>query len=150
MTIIHSSQLVVTLLLSPLTNLLERHNMLGWEIYIHRSDSGHTLEATEFTQESVVAKWRAGIGGYDWIKALLKENKAKALGGNGYPFLFSAKFDVLKPVILNSATSHNGPMVIGDDYVLPSNYLERPTINKANLLKCQSDDDMCIQVWDMS
>ena len=150
MTIIHSSQLVVTLQFSPLTKLLERHNMLGWEIYIHRLNSDPSLETTKFTQESVVAHWRAGLGGYDWIKALVKENKAKALGGNGYPFLFSAKFHVLQPVILNGAPSHSGPLVIGDDYVLPSNYLERPIINEANLLKCQSDDDMYIQVWDMS
>ena len=124
--------------------------MLGWEIYIRRLDSGQTLEATEFTQESVVAQWRAGLGGYDWIKALVKKDKAKALGGNGYPFLFSAKFDVLKPVILNGAPSHDGPMVIGDDYVLPSNYLEKTTINQASLSKCQSDDELFIQVWDMS
>ena len=124
--------------------------MLGWEIYIRRLDSGQTLEATEFTQDSVVAQWRAGIGGYDWIKTLVKENKAKALGGNGYPFLFSAKFDVLQPIILIGAPRHSGPLVIGDDYVLPSNYLEMPIINEANLLKCQSDDDIFIQVWDMS
>ena len=95
-------------------------------------------------------KWRAGIGGYDWIKVLVKEDKAKALGGNGYPFLFSAKFNILQPVILNGAPSHTGPMIIGDDYVLPRNYLESPTVNKANLLKCKADDEMFIEVWDMS
>ena len=124
--------------------------MLGWEIFIHRLDSSQTLESRQFTQASVVTKWRAGIGGYDWIKVLAKEDKAKALGGNGYPFMFSAKFNILQPIILNGAPSHNGLMMIGDDYVLPKNYLESPTVNEANLLKCQPDDDMFIAVWDMS
>ena len=85
--------------------------MLGWEIFIHRLDPSQTLKTREFTQASVVTKWRAGLGGYDWIKVILKKDKATALGGNGYPFLFSAKFNILQPIILNGAPVHKGPMM---------------------------------------
>lgn len=40
--------------------------------------------------------------------------------------------------------------MVGDDCVLPRSYLERPAVNEANLSRCTFDDDMFIQVWDMS
>lgn len=123
--------------------------MLGWEIYIHRLDSDQSLEATKLTQDSIVAHWRAGLGGYDWIKELVKIDKAKALGGNGYPFLFSAKFHVLHSSILDGPTLYQGSMVLGDDYLLPKNYLENLTINEANFSKCKANDELYVQVWDM-
>jgi hypothetical protein len=66
--------------------------MLGWEIYIHRLDSDQSLEATKLTQDSIVAHWRAGLGGYDWIKELVKIDKAKALGVMAILFYFLPNF----------------------------------------------------------
>ena len=52
--------------------------MLGWEIYVERKVSGER-----------VARWTAQIDGLDWINSICAGDGGFALGGNGYPYVFT-------------------------------------------------------------
>ena len=62
--------------------------MLGWQIIIRKESA-----------ETSLASWTTGLGGTDWLDALVKEDKSKDLGGNGYPNSYSAKANEILPLL---------------------------------------------------
>lgn len=67
--------------------------MLGWDIAIYTQPDGSTPATMSSKEGDVVARWETGLGGLDWIDAIVAEGKATSLGGNGYPirYTFQAK-----------------------------------------------------------
>lgn len=124
--------------------------MLGWEIFIH----------TEFTEstdqndwrwpkdESVLATWRASLGGVDWLNKLVEDGKASYLGGNGYPLRYLARVKDVLPLIKAGPPAHRGSLVIGEDYVTPSGWVSQVTIQLEKFVQVNPDNMIVIDAWD--
>lgn len=66
--------------------------MIGWMISILRETNPHQQHVAEDRGTGdCLAFWEADLEGLDWIKGLVEEGRAQFLGGNGYPFLYSAR-----------------------------------------------------------
>lgn len=126
--------------------------MLGWEIFIHNelSDSTNQSDWKWPKQESVLATWRAGLSGINWLNKLVEEGNATCLGGNGYPVRFLAKVKVILPLIKSGPPSHRGPLVIGDDYVTPSGWISGTKIHLDMFANEDPENTVVIDAWDES
>jgi hypothetical protein len=123
--------------------------MLGWHIFIHRrvspATAGHLLDA-----KSALASWEAGIGGLDWIEALVEAGSASCLGGDGYPISYTARAADVISRLAEGPPKHNGPLVIGEDYVLPGGWVGNVDIRQTRLAGCEPDELLLIEAWDLS
>jgi hypothetical protein len=126
--------------------------MLGWEIFIHKelSDSTDMIDWRVPKAENVLATWRTGLGGEDWLNALEEAGKAKCLGGNGYPIRYLAKVKDVLPLIESGPPVHSGPLVIGDDYVTPSGWVSEATIKLKEFQQEDPERIIVIDAWDES
>ena len=116
--------------------------MLGWEIDIFRN--------SDTESKDLVAHWRAGMSGTNWLDQLVKIGHASDLGGDGYPCYYSATAGVLLSILASGPPKNNSPLVIGDDYVLPENWSDEITWNREVALACQSSELLTIEAWDQS
>jgi hypothetical protein len=90
--------------------------MLGWEFFVRRQgdESRH-----DGPSGATLARWRAGIGGTRWLDDLVTKGVAADLVGNGYPNRYTVPAGAVVTVLGTGLPNHDGPLVIGDDYVLP-------------------------------
>jgi hypothetical protein len=122
--------------------------MLGWGIHIYRQLPDEPWDRC--TEESRIASWVAGLGGLDWIDELVKRGKAVDYGGNGYPNLYTAAAKDILPKISDGPPPHEGPFVIGDDYVAPSGWTGGVKIDRTKIAGCSPDEQLTIVAWDQS
>lgn len=63
---------------------------MGWKIFVERKVLNR-LEPAKFDDETgeLVAQWTANLDGLDWIETICAGDGGFALGGNGYPFIFT-------------------------------------------------------------
>lgn len=120
--------------------------MLGWSIAIYREADYQRFDFPELS-DLAIAAWTAGLGGLKWLDPLVKEGKATE-GGNGYPLWVKAKADVLLPLVAQGPPPHEGPFVIGEDYVRPGGWLGDVKISAALLANCPADEDLIVIAWD--
>lgn len=124
--------------------------MLGWHINVFRTDALTHLVYDASTDETRIASWSTGMKGLDWLNKLAKENRIVNLGGNGYPYRYSAKASVILPIISNGILTPNDPIVIGDDYVLHSNEMFSLKLDALKISRCDPDNHLLIEAWDQS
>lgn len=122
--------------------------MLGWEIMIERGANRQPFEVPSIGQ--LVASWRTGLGGTDWLERLVKSGHAIDLGGNGYPCRYALSVGVLLETLKTGTPAGKGAFAIGDDYYLPSNwtgssYLELELLQAADPLEI-----LVVEAWDQS
>jgi hypothetical protein len=123
--------------------------MLGWHIFITRQAPGST-PAEPRPSGPALASWEAGLGGLNWLDALVEEGKAVSLGGNGYPLRYTVSTAALLSKLAAGPPPHDGPMVLGDDYVTPKGWLGNARIDRVALAACPLDDDLLVEAWDLS
>jgi hypothetical protein len=122
--------------------------MLGFSIEMFRHDDYRKFDFPEVT-DYCIASWTVGTKGLDWLDELVKEGKAKC-GGNGYPLWYEAKAEVLLPVICAGPPSPKGPVVIGEDYVLPAGWIGKVKVNQSNVDRCNAEEELVIIAFDQS
>ena len=89
--------------------------MLAWQIYISTEKNINE----DASIDASFASWATGLGGDQWIKDLVKANKAQILKEScGYPNYYTAKAKYIIPLIIKDLPQYNGFFVIGEDYVL--------------------------------
>lgn len=115
--------------------------MLGWWIVIKRRDAGEL----EF-----IATWEASIGGTDWLTKLVAEGKAQQVTFNGYPNRFGAKATDVIPLVRNGPPDHEGPLIIGDDYVSIGGWARKFRFHDEQAQKCQAEELLYIDAWAQS
>lgn len=120
--------------------------MLGWSIAIYRESDYRRFHAQELW-DLAIASWTTSLGGLKWLDPLLKEGKATE-GGNGYPLWIKAKANDLLPLIAGGPPPHDGPFVIGEDYVMPGGWIGDVQINYAPLANCPPDEDLIVIAYD--
>lgn len=115
--------------------------MLGWWIVIRRRDADK-LE--------LIAAWEASIGGTDWLDRLVDEGKAQQQTFNGYPNRFEAGADDVLPLIRTGPPDHEGPLIIGDDYVSIGGWARKFRFHEGEARKCGPKEPLIIDAWDQS
>lgn len=113
--------------------------MLGWELFITRGQNDQS-----------VASWLTGINGTNWLDELVSKGLAKDLGGNGYPNKYEANAGVLLSILTKEIPKHDGPLVIGDDYVQMPGDISNAKIDLETLRSLSPNEILTIEAWDQS
>lgn len=100
--------------------------MLGWHVCVMKADDVGA-DYSRSADASELCSWSTGLHGTGWIERLLELEKAKDLGGNGYPNRFLVRARDLRDA-------------------LP----EDQKINARPLQGLDADDLLVIEAWDQS
>ncbi len=122
--------------------------MLGWDISIWRQIDPPSTAARE--RRGFIAGWETTLEGIKWLNALVAEGKAVDLGGDGYPLTYKAPASVIAAQLAAGPPKHPGPVTIGEDYVLPSEWTGKLEFDESELAKCLPDEVLLIEAWDLS
>ena len=68
----------------------------------------------------------------------------------GYPLRFIVSARTLVDVVRRGPPEHNGPMVIGDDYVLPPSWTGNAIIDLDALEHLDGAEELFVEAWDQS
>ena len=124
--------------------------MLGWMISVYRQPDG-TLPATaESPRGARMAVWQTGWRGLDWLNGLVKAGSAIHLGGDGYPFRYTARAKEILPSILSGPPNANATWRHDPGDVLLDEWLGKTTVDDAALGQCSPDEWLLIVAWDES
>ena len=122
--------------------------MLGFDIEIYKFTDGMDITSLKI-DKPILARWSSGgFRGLDWIENLVSEAKAEDLGGNGYPLYYKAKAQFILEALALDAPKNKGQTIIGDDYVMPSDW--RSEIDTSKIAKCDPDQQLIVEAWDLS
>ena len=122
--------------------------MLGFDIEIYKFTDGMDITSPKLIKP-LLTKWSSGgFHGLDWIENLVSEAKAEDLGGNGYPLYYKAKAQFILEALALDVPKNKGQTIIGDDYVMPSDW--RSDIDTSKIAKCDPDQQLIIEAWDLS
>jgi hypothetical protein len=122
--------------------------VLGWQFFISRQDNTHCEVPAE--EAETVATWKAGLGGAQWIEHLIAGGKGVDLGGNGYPNRYLVTAEALRSLLQAGLPKHDGPPVIGDDYVLPRGWVGNARIDFELLRSINGEEMLLVEAWDQS
>ncbi|MDP1537997.1 MAG: hypothetical protein Q8L95_12530 [Burkholderiales bacterium] len=122
--------------------------MLGWEFFIHEQrETGAGLPAAQGT---ALASWKAGLGGTQWLDLLVSKGMAINLGGDGYPNRYAVAAGTILAVLRQGIPKHDGPLVLGDDYMLPSGWTGDASIDIERLELVDPSEILLVEAWDQS
>lgn len=54
------------------------------------------------------------------------------------------------PLLADGPPTHQGMGVIGDDYVMPANWLDRVEVHRDRIAACPPQQQLTIEAWDLS
>jgi hypothetical protein len=121
--------------------------LLGWDISVRRKVSNELVPA-QFEDETgqLVAQWTAEIEGLDWIESICSGDGGFALGGNGYPYVFT-----LSAGHLESLMTGNAPPECKTTWINYEDGLGPDFEFYADIASQVSEDEWLIfTVWDVS
>lgn len=113
--------------------------MLGWHISVYRKSDGSRL-----------AVWQAGSHGLEWIDALVKAGDAVNLGGDGYPFRYTATAAILRPLLTDGPPNARNAWVSEPGDILTGNWAGKTVLDHVALAQCPPDEELLIEAWDES
>jgi hypothetical protein len=75
--------------------------VLSWDVSVYRQvHNGSAPADRESERGARVASWRGEVEALRWIDELVREGRALSLGGNGYPFRYTARSaDLIQPIL---------------------------------------------------
>ena len=125
--------------------------MLGYHISIYRQvDGGASAAAFATPHGTRVAVWQTGIGGLDWLSEMLKAGKAIDLGGNGYPYRFTATAENLMPEIGDSPPGARDNWLCGAGDLVTDKWEGKTVIDGSEVNLCRPDEWLLVEAWDES
>lgn len=122
--------------------------MVGWYISVFQQSPAERQAAHD--RSTLLASWEASVGGIAWLEQLVAEGKAEQLLRNGYPSRYTALAKDVLPVIASGPPAHRGPLVIGDDYVMPGGWTGQLLVDQPKIDACPDNQPLTIDVWDQS
>jgi hypothetical protein len=126
--------------------------VLGWWIGVCRQRAGGHAPADFGTEAGVrLAVWQTGLGGLDWLDDLVKDRRAIALGGYGYPTRYAARCEHLRPRI-EDGPPHARVVWLSEptDIIDYQKWPGRTTIDTEALNGCSPDEWLLVEAWDES
>lgn len=126
-------------------------SMLGWMITVNRqADGGASPAVRDSVAGDLVAQWQGGLDAIDWLRDLTETGDAVDLGGNGYPFLMTAKASAVLHVIESGPPYENKRWKhdVGD--ILTPRWVGRTVFDPEVAQTCVSDEWLMIEIYDES
>jgi hypothetical protein len=125
--------------------------MDGWHISVFRQKDGGAQAATfESQQGPRIAVWQAKLLGLNWLNELVKDGKARFLGGDGYPMRYTATAAGLLPRILDGPPMAREVWISGAGDILTDKWVGRTLIDHDEASKCAGDEWLLVVAWDES
>ena len=125
--------------------------MLGWNISVYRQDRDGSSPATaESVAGARLAVWQTGSEGLDWITELVKTGKVKSLGGDGYPFWYTATAENIIPQIIDEPPMAKRVWVYGVNDIITEQWEGQTVIDSMRAAACRPDEWLLIEAWDES
>jgi hypothetical protein len=125
--------------------------MLGWHISVYRQpDGGSTPAATQSPKGTRLAVWQTGLGGLDWLDALVKSGQAVDLGGSGYPCRYTAPAENLIPHIIETPPGARAVWITGAGDTVTDKWDGQTVIDRAAADACRPDEWLLVEAWDES
>ena len=125
--------------------------MLGWSISVHRQLQGGARPAL---RDSAVgpplAVWQTGHRGLDWIDVLVKEGRAVALGGDGYPLFFTAQAEQLLPYLTPQPPGAREVWASDPGDVLTADWAGTTKVDAQGIADCGPAEWLFLEAWDES
>lgn len=122
--------------------------MLGWEILVTRQDQ--TASDAKVGDGTLLARWVVGLGGIDWLDELVSADQATDLGGSGYPARWLVCAGMLRSIFRKGIAKSTDPLVIGDDYAMPSGWSQFETLEQQQLDLLDPTEALMVEAWDLS
>ena len=125
--------------------------MLGWNISVHRqSNDGDQPAFAGVGSAKKLAVWQTGILGIEWLDALVKDNDAIYLGGNGYPSQYTARARHIIPVLSTKPPHARDNWIHDHDDVLTDKWIGKTFIDTQAIAECSDDEWLLVVAWDES
>jgi hypothetical protein len=125
--------------------------MLGWHISVYRQTNDGQSPAEAGSEHGArLAVWQSEVGGLQWLDALVKTGEAINLGGNGYPFHYTAQAEHLISTIVDGPPAARQTWLNGQDDVVTSQWDGKTIIDHAAANDCRSGEWLLIEAWDES
>ena len=125
--------------------------MLGWNIGIYKQKAeGDAPPSFGAAHGQRLAIWQTGLNGLDWIRQLVKEDKAISLGGNGYPLEFAAMTKHIRTLILDGPPSAKETWTHDPGDILLPHWAGRTVKDVERLMGCAPEEWLIIEAWDES
>lgn len=124
--------------------------MLGYEIFVYRMDLIEMPERPGSKDSALLARWMVNLFGLDWLQELVKQGKAEFERNSGYPERFIVAAQYILPVLKAGVPRARSPLVIGDDYVMPPNWIGDAVLHEDRIAACPAEQLLRIDAWDQS
>ena len=126
--------------------------MTGWHLSIYRQTDEHAaMPATaESPKGTRLAVWQAGDGGLKWLDGLVKAGEAISLGGDGYPYRYTATAGTLVPQVLDGPPEARRCWIYGEHDLLGEKWVGKTMVDQDAAAACRSDEWLLIEAWDES
>jgi len=124
---------------------------LGWNISIHRQQNDGTEPASfESAEGPPLAVWQTGLHGLRWIDDLVNQRQAIMLGGNGYPFRYTALARHIIPQLRGDPPKAKSIWTFDKGDIITSQWLGKTTKDQEAIDACRPDEWLLIEAWDES
>lgn len=125
--------------------------MLGWHISVYRS-TGQQFQAdnTEQAVRTRIGVWQTGLGGLDWIDALVQSGKGRQTKAGGYPNSYMIAASHIVPVILAGPPHARSVWLCEPGDVLNDKWVGRTMIDEVAARQCLVDEVLLVEAWDES
>jgi hypothetical protein len=125
--------------------------MLGWHISVYRQTDGGASPATNETPHGErLAVWQTGVRGLDWLSELSTAGKAIDLGGNGYPWRFTASAEHIIPKIILGPPEARETWHHDAGDILTDKWVGKTQVNGATAAICRPEEWLLVEAWDES
>ena len=126
--------------------------MLGWHISVYQKTVDRFTPAEFESQKgTLLAQWQGDTGALGWILKVCESDAGQDLGGNGYPYCFTARCGSLRPVILGDPPGARKVWIHGPDDVIDySKWKGQTFIDHSELQSVDEDEWLLIEAWDES
>jgi len=125
--------------------------MLGWLISFYRKKDNQQSSATKDSAiGKQIATWQTGLNGIEWIDKLVTESKAIAIGGDGYPFLYTSTTRHIISIIVDGPPSANKVWNYDEHSLITEGWKGRTIIDYEEIKHLQADEWLIIEVFDES
>src|SRR5215203_2350747 len=121
--------------------------MIGSHLSIYRQANAHAaMPATaESPKGTRLAVWQAGDGGLKWLDGLVKAGEAISLGGDGYPYRYTATAATLVPRVLDGPPEARRCWIHGEHDLLGEKWVGKTMVDQDAVAACRSDEWLLIE-----
>lgn len=125
--------------------------MLGWRISVYRQKDGGFVRATNDSERAgFLATWQTGPDGLRWLDELVSAGHAISLGGNGYPYRYTAQSKFLIELIVTGPPKAYASWVLGLDAVALPGWPGKTVMDHAVINDCRWGEWLLVVAWDES